>query len=86
MTKVKMLLPDQLMNYNTATHIGTVTGSHFKPSGLGKLSRFFFLRSWYAYKTGSRVYIRVHKQNPASRFHNFVEEKKEKFLQIEKWF
>lgn len=42
MTKVKMLLPDQLMNYNTATHIGTVTGSHFKPSGLGKLSRFFF--------------------------------------------
>lgn len=39
-TKLKVLLRNQLMDYDVAMHSGTV--SHFTPRGLGKLSRLFF--------------------------------------------
>jgi len=39
-TKLKVLLRNQLMDYNVAMHSGTV--SHFTPRGLGKLPRLFF--------------------------------------------
>lgn len=39
-TKLKVLLRNQLMDYDVAMHSGTV--SHFTPRGLGKLPRLFF--------------------------------------------
>lgn len=72
-TKLKVLLRNQLMDYDVAMHSGTV--SHFTPRGLGKLSRLFFSMAGMLTRWDKSVHqsAQTNKTQQAN-FTNFVEE------------